>query len=96
MTRYHVRCRHCATRRCLRKHPDQFARLPRCSVCGRRTYRLDRWMNRRDTTKTRCDCEGYWFPHRRGSLFCWYRSDGTGRFPGDTDFADRNYDGLAA
>ncbi|ORC47122.1 hypothetical protein B2G74_24405 [Burkholderia sp. A27] len=96
MTRYHVRCRQCATRRCLRKHPDQFARLPRCSVCGRRTYRLDRWMNRRDTTKTRCDCEGYWFPHRRGSLFCWHRSDGTGRFSGDTDFADRNYDGLAA
>ncbi|MDR6445572.1 hypothetical protein J2794_001663 [Paraburkholderia terricola] len=96
MIRYHVRCCHCATRRCLRKHPDQFASLPRCSVCGRRTYRLDRWMNRRDTTKTRCDCEGYWFPHRRGSLFCWYRSDGTGRFPGDTDFADRNYDGLAA
>ncbi|ORC44429.1 hypothetical protein B2G74_32975 [Burkholderia sp. A27] len=96
MTRYHVRCRHCATRRCLRKHPDHFARLPRCSVCSRRTYRLDRWMNRRNTTKSRCDCEGYWFPHRRGSLFCWYRSDGTGRFPGDTDFADRNYDGLAA
>ncbi|MDR3386846.1 MULTISPECIES: hypothetical protein [Paraburkholderia] len=53
-------------------------------------------MNRRDTGKTRCDCAGYWFPHRRGSLFCWNRADGTGRYPGDADFADRNYDGLAA
>jgi len=53
-------------------------------------------MNRRDTTKTRCDCEGYWFPHRRGSLFCWMRADGSPRYPGDPDFADRNYDPLAA
>ncbi|WP_260858519.1 hypothetical protein [Paraburkholderia sp. BCC1885] len=53
-------------------------------------------MNRRDTGKTRCDCPAYSFPHRRGSLFCWMRVDGTGRYPGDPDFADRNYDGLAA
>jgi hypothetical protein len=53
-------------------------------------------MNRRNTTRMRCDCVGYWFPHRRGSLFCWHRADGSNRYPGDTDFADRNYDGLAA
>lgn len=96
MSRCHVRCRHCATRRCLRRNPRHYARLPACTVCGKRNYRVDRWMNRRDTGKTRCDCAGYWFPHRRGSLFCWNRADGTGRYPGDPDFADRNYDGIAA
>lgn len=96
MARCHVRCRHCATRRCLRRNPRYYARLPACTVCGKRNYRVDRWMNRRDTGKTRCDCSGYWFPHRRGSLFCWNRADGSGRYPGDADFADRNYDGLAA
>lgn len=24
--------------------------------------------------------------HRRGSRFCWYRKDGTPRYPGDPDF----------
>lgn len=96
MARCHVRCRHCNTRRCLRRPIDQYYRVPACAVCGRRTWRADRWMNRRDTTRCRCDCSGYWFPHRRGSLFCWHRADGTSRRPGDADFADRNYDGLAA
>ncbi|MDR6447442.1 hypothetical protein J2794_003558 [Paraburkholderia terricola] len=80
----------------MRRNPRYYARLPACTVCGKRNYRVDRWMNRRDTGKTRCDCVGYWFPHRRGSLFCWNRADGSGRYPGDADFADRNYDGLAA
>ncbi|MEM5325210.1 hypothetical protein VSR34_01180 [Paraburkholderia sp. JHI2823] len=53
-------------------------------------------MNRRNTTRMTCTCAGYWFPHRQGSLFCWSRADGTQRYPGDPDFADRNYDCLAA
>ncbi|KVC60522.1 hypothetical protein WI73_04695 [Burkholderia ubonensis] len=96
MPRCHVRCSHCTARRCLRRHPDRYERLPACRQCGRRRYRVDRWMNRRNTTHTRCDCAGYWFPHRRGSLFCWHRADGSNRYPGDADFADRNFDGLAA
>ncbi|RDU99410.1 hypothetical protein DWV00_08655 [Trinickia dinghuensis] len=90
MPRCHVRCRHCMTRRCLKRLPSQYIRLPACDVCGRRNYRVDRYMNRRDTGKARCDCAGYWFPHRRGSLFCWWRADGSPRYPGDPDFADRN------
>ncbi|AQQ21176.1 hypothetical protein A8D61_23345 [Burkholderia cenocepacia] len=96
MPRCHVRCTHCDARRCLRRHPDRYTRLPACRTCNRRKYRVDNWMNRRNTTRMRCDCAGYWFPHRRGSLFCWHRADGSNRYPGDTDFADRNYDGLAA
>ncbi|EJO56769.1 hypothetical protein BURMUCF2_1624 [Burkholderia multivorans CF2] len=37
-----------------------------------------------------CTCAGYWFWHRRGSPYCWYRADGSTRSPGDSDFADRN------
>ncbi|MDT9046451.1 MULTISPECIES: hypothetical protein [Enterobacteriaceae] len=45
-------------------------------------------MNARDTTAMACTCGGsgaYHYPHRRGSPFCWYRADGTDRFPGDPD-----------
>ena len=37
-----------------------------------------------------CNCSGYWFMHRKGSMFCWYRKDGTMRVPGDEDFNDRD------
>lgn len=96
MPRCHVRCAKCRARRCLKRHPDRYERLPACRTCGHRTYRVDRWMNRRNTTRMACICTGYWFPHRRGSLYCWHRADGTNRYPGDPDFRDRNYDGLAA
>lgn len=92
MSRLHCRCRKCRTRRVLPKHPDEYARgrLPSCEVCGARDYHPDKWMNARDTSKTSCTCAGYWFPHRKGSLFCWYRDDGSDRYPGDSDFMDRN------
>ncbi|MDN7419544.1 MULTISPECIES: hypothetical protein [Burkholderia cepacia complex] len=55
-------------------------------------------MQKRNTRLMACACSGYWFWHRRGSLYCWYRADGTVRSPGDRDFADRNPppDALAA
>lgn len=105
--RYHCRCRYCRTRRVLPKHPEHYDRLPPCRVCGKRQhrpkgkklpmpiFRLDKWMNERDTKATACTCGGSgvyvnprWgnFPHRRGSLFCWYRVDGSDRYPGDPDF----------
>ncbi|NTZ84384.1 hypothetical protein FCJ61_15610 [Burkholderia metallica] len=96
MPRCHVRCTHCATRRCLRRHPTRYERLPACRICGRHQYRIDRRMNRWNTTRMRGDGTGYWFPHRRGSHFCWHRADSSNRYPGDADFADRNFDGLAA
>jgi hypothetical protein len=70
--------------------------LPACDVYGKRDYRADRWMSKRNTTRMTCTCAGSWFPHRHGSLFCWGRADGAQRYPGDPDFADRNCDGLAA
>lgn len=77
----------------LPKAPAEYSapgKLPRCS-CGARDWRADKWMNNRPTGRdgARCDCSGYWFPHRRGSLYCWYRADGTDRLPGDEDFVGR-------
>ncbi|ABR10574.1 BcepNY3gp39 [Burkholderia phage BcepNY3] len=89
--RQHVRCRECTRRRALPKVLTLYLRVPRCD-CGARNWRPDKHMNQRDNGATRCDCAGYWFPHRRGCLYCHYRRDGTMRMFGDYDFADRNYD----
>lgn len=87
--RYHCRCRNCRTRRVLPKHPEHYRTLPQCRVCNTRDYHVDKWMNARDTKSMTCTCNGsgaYHYPHRRGSPFCWFRPDGTGRYPGDHDF----------
>ena len=91
MSRWHCRCRHCDARRVLAKHPDCYVRRPRCHLPGcPGKMRVDRWMQYRNTSPRRgglgCTCGGYWFTHRRGSLRCWYRRDGTWRQPGDADF----------
>jgi hypothetical protein len=78
----------------LRVQPDLMTRLPKCASCGAADYRVDGWMNRRDTRAMSCDCAGYVhltgriFPHRRGSPYCWFRKNGTQRQPGDDDFKD--------
>jgi hypothetical protein len=105
VARYHCRCRECEARRVLPKKPDEYFKwsvkkcdfvnfVPPCKNCGAKNYRIDKWMNQRDTRKSKCDCAGYvhmtrreW-PHRIGSLYCWYRKDGAQRMPGDADFRD--------
>lgn len=94
MSRYHVRCRKCDARRVLKTHPDHYKRIPQCR-CGAKSWRVDAWMNNRDTKAMACNCNGYvelthrppW-PHRIGSPYCWYRKEGTQRMPGDPDFKD--------
>lgn len=101
MSRWHVRCsvEKCKTRRVLKKHPDLYESLPPCSGCGGTKYRIDNWMNSRDTRAMACACNGYvpmtsersgsvWQLHRLGSKYCWFRKDGTQRMEGDEDFAD--------
>ncbi len=94
MSRVHVRCRSCETRRVLDKHPETYYRLPACTHCGAKDFRVDAWMNARDTKTVACNCAGYvhmtrreW-PHRIGSPYCWYRKDGTQRMECDADFKD--------
>ena len=99
-SRTHVRCRRCETRRVLPRHPDLYVRLmPVCTSpgCGSRDYRADKWMNQRNTSPhgksaRGCNCPGWWFIHRKGSRFCWYRKTGELRMPGDEDFQDRHYE----
>lgn len=77
-SRVHVRCRKCEKRRVLPRHPDRYRRKPpSCQApgCGHRSYRVDKWMNERNTG-TRgakawgCVCGGYHFTHRKGSPYC--------------------------
>jgi hypothetical protein len=58
-------------------------------------FRVDGWMNRRTSMNRAmgCMCSGYRWPgnmtgamHRRGSLRCWYRSNGDQRAFGDFDY----------
>lgn len=99
MSRFHVRCRKCGARRVLPKRPEKYARLPACMSCGKKSYRIDKWMQNRNTKKMACTCAGYvpftrnpkttvWELHRKGSPYCHYRADGTERMPGDADFKD--------
>lgn len=93
MSRVHCRCRHCETRRVLKQHPDEYLIVPQCRVCGKRSFRVDGWMNRRNTRAMGCMCSGYSWAgnmtgamHRRGSKRCWFRADGTQRSYGDDDY----------
>lgn len=59
-------------------------------------FRVDGWMNRRTAMNRSlgCMCSGYkeWegnitgAMHRKGSLRCWFRADGTQRTYGDSDY----------
>lgn len=42
----------------------------RCPTCGAFSVYVDKHREKRDTSAQRCDCLGYTFPHRRGSLKC--------------------------
>jgi hypothetical protein len=56
-------------------------------------FRVDGWMMRRSTRAMACMCPAYAWEgrmtgamHRRGSLQCWYRADGSKREHGDVDY----------
>lgn len=52
-------------------------------------------MNTRWKRYETCGCQGYWFPHRRGSLYCHYRASGELRQYEDADFRDRELDAMS-
>lgn len=90
MSRFHCRCRRCGARKVLRRIPDDYVKQPQCNVCGKRDFRIDTWMQKRDTRAMSCFCGGYPFQHRRGSFYCFHRADGSDRLPGDEDFWTRD------
>jgi hypothetical protein len=89
MPRFHCRCRKCDARKVLRFKPEEYTTQPQC-LCGSRNFRVDKYMQNRDTKTNACFCAGYHFKHRRASLYCLYRKDGSERLLGDVDFWDRN------
>ena len=92
MSRVHCRCRKCEARRVLKQQPALYEKQPKCG-CGARDWRPDAWMNKRNTRAMGCMCPGYAWAgnmsgamHRRGSLRCYYRADGSAREWGDADY----------
>lgn len=71
----HCRCRCCQTRQVLARQPAEYALQHDCRNCGARSWRADRWMNERNVRAATCNCDGYHFPHRRGSLGCKFTPD---------------------
>lgn len=82
--RYRCRCRHCRARRTLNQHPDAYQRPPKCR-CGRNDgWVIDRYRDsRKEARRFTCDCDGWWFPHRRGSEGCHHHEK---RIPDPDDF----------
>lgn len=84
------RCTHdgCRQRVSLARPREQYTRDPRCPACGLvLTGRRDREPQLR-ATRDRCGCDGYAFPHRRGSG-CWCTH--STRMPSDADYEARGY-----
>lgn len=101
----HVRCNfeRCRKRAVFRQHPDMYITPRVCEGCGGTKFRVIE--NRtKDRGAKLCNCAGRVFGdvkagehsaelvHRRGSPNCYFRKDGTPRYPGDADFSDPDYD----
>lgn len=70
--RHRCRCRHCRARQTLNKHPDAYIRPPRCRSCQQKgTLIVDLYRDtKREARRATCYCDGWWFPHRRGTAGC--------------------------
>lgn len=64
------RCRRkaCEHRQTKAMHPDDYARQPKCKMCGSK-LRVDRYRIKREN-KNPCRCWGYAFPHAKGRGWC--------------------------
>ena len=67
------RCSHCETRHTFARRWDTYLRAKRCRSCKGQRFYVDTWMQKRKTDYRRlhkCQCDGYHFPHRKGSYWC--------------------------
>lgn len=66
---FHVRCTACNARRTLNQPPEWYApgRIPKCNTCGGKTYTRDRYRDRGELTRAKCNCSAVPFTHRKGS-----------------------------
>lgn len=71
--RRHCRCRSCGARQVKARHPDDYLRRIRCTSCGAfDSLRIDRWADGRGWRHKTCYCDGYHFPHRICSEWCYH------------------------
>lgn len=74
----------CRRRRTLKKELNAYARTPRCLSCGGRLSHDPE--PRRRSHRDRCWCDGYHFPHRKGTEpWCSRAKIG----PSDEDYINR-------
>ena len=78
----------CGGRKTLKKMIAFYVREPKCPNCGNKTLVLDRHRMENEVggNKPACHCDGYHFPHRRGSKWCVHSTS----LPTDEDYEDRH------
>ena len=66
------RCTHqsCRKRVILRKLLSQYLRTPKCPACGEVLTGSEDKAVKRQRKRLKCLCDGWSFPHRRGSKWC--------------------------
>lgn len=79
MANKHYRCRVCRARQVKSKWPHEYIRVPKCVSCGNTHHRdgdwalaIDKWHQARKWRKYTCRCDGYHFPHRIRSEWCYH------------------------
>ncbi len=71
--RRRCRCRVCGARQVKAKHPDDYIRRIRCKSCGAfDSLRIDKWADNFGWRYQTCYCDGYHFPHRIRSQWCYH------------------------
>jgi hypothetical protein len=63
------RCSRCFARHSFRFHWKTYAKSLRCRRCGSESFYIDKRRASRGATQN-CYCDGYFYPHRRGSRCC--------------------------
>lgn len=66
------RCKKCKRRKTLKRHPDNYVIVPKCS-CGNNTWNIDNYrikVEYKNSRINKCYCFVYKFPHRKSSGYC--------------------------
>ncbi len=59
----------CDTRISLKRRVELYKIKPKCPRCNNQIHYRDR-ARERESTADKCGCDGYHFPHRKGSRYC--------------------------
>lgn len=73
--KYYCRCRKCQARQIC----TGIVANTKCRQCGDRALRIDQWAQNKGWRKRVCRCDGYHYPHHRGSRNCYYNNNGSAK-----------------